>query len=93
MDKLFDLMVMGAKYCLVCSAKLEDMVEVLFAASHGLLTDCHSEARCPYDVPCAMSCITKQHHGTLCPIRYMQQWLLVSSQAGALHCLPSQQHP
>lgn len=37
MDKLFDLMVMGAKYSLVCSAKLEDMVEVLIAGRHGLL--------------------------------------------------------
>lgn len=28
MDKLFDLMVMGAKYCLLCSTQLEDMIQV-----------------------------------------------------------------
>lgn len=28
MDKLFDLMVMGAKYCLLCSTALEDMIQV-----------------------------------------------------------------
>jgi hypothetical protein len=29
MDKLFDLMVMGAKYCLLCSTQLDDMIQVL----------------------------------------------------------------
>jgi hypothetical protein len=32
MDKLFDLMVMAAKYCLLCSTQLEDMVQVRGAA-------------------------------------------------------------
>lgn len=27
MDKLFDLMVMGAKYQLLCSSKLDDMIQ------------------------------------------------------------------
>jgi hypothetical protein len=29
MDKLFDLMVMGAKYCLMCSTQLDEMIQVL----------------------------------------------------------------
>jgi hypothetical protein len=28
MDKLFDLMVMGAKYCLMCSTQLDEMIQV-----------------------------------------------------------------
>jgi hypothetical protein len=42
MDKLFDLMVMGAKYCLMCSAKLEDMVEVRIAGHLDLLNSCEA---------------------------------------------------
>lgn len=33
MDKLFDLMVMGVKYCLVCSTSLEDILQVCGANS------------------------------------------------------------
>lgn len=33
MDKLYDLMVMGAKYCLLCSTQLEDMIQVTHASS------------------------------------------------------------
>jgi hypothetical protein len=33
MDKLFDLIVMGAKYQLMCASRLDDMIQVRWAGS------------------------------------------------------------